>query len=62
MDKLRSGWHKSSYSDGGSNCVEVREHVAGANVRDTQNREAGALALPSEAWAAFMAAVRSAEL
>ncbi|GAB3441837.1 DUF397 domain-containing protein [Streptomonospora sediminis] len=62
MNESRSGWHKSSYSDGGSNCVEVREHIAGADVRDTQHREAGHLALPSAEWAAFLVAVKSAEL
>lgn len=56
------GWHKSTYSAGAQNCVEVREHVAGADVRDTQNTDAGHLALSPDAWAAFLVAVKSAEL
>lgn len=55
-------WHKSSFSGANNDCVEVRERVAGADVRDTQHREAGHLALPSAEWAAFLIAVKSAEL
>ncbi|MDA2808002.1 DUF397 domain-containing protein [Nocardiopsis suaedae] len=51
-------WHKSTYSDGGANCVEVREHATGADVRDTQNRDAGHLEFPSDQWAALIARVR----
>lgn len=52
-------WHKSSYSVNGSNCVEVREHTAGADVRDTQNRDAGHLTVPRSEWTALIAQVRS---
>ncbi|WP_408648662.1 DUF397 domain-containing protein [Streptomonospora mangrovi] len=55
-------WHKSRYSAGAENCVEVREHAAGADIRDTQNRDAGHLGVPSAEWAAFLVAVKSAEL
>lgn len=47
-------WHKSSYSPNGSNCVEAREHAGGADVRDTQNREAGHLAFDRAEWAALV--------
>ncbi|MCY9787363.1 DUF397 domain-containing protein [Nocardiopsis sp. EMB25] len=51
-------WHKSSYSPTqGHDCVEVREHEAGADVRDTQNRESGHLSLPASEWAALLASV-----
>ncbi|MCY9787359.1 DUF397 domain-containing protein [Nocardiopsis sp. EMB25] len=50
-------WHKSSYSSTGPECVEVREHEAGADVRDTQNRESGHLSLPASEWAALLASV-----
>ncbi|ASU57225.1 DUF397 domain-containing protein [Nocardiopsis dassonvillei] len=49
-----SDWHKSSYSGGTNECVEVREHSAGADVRDTQNRSRGQLAFTSDAWNAFV--------
>lgn len=56
-------WRTSSYSTAKGECVEVAETTTpGAAVRDTKNREAGHLALPSGEWAAFIAAVRSAEL
>ncbi|WP_061079484.1 DUF397 domain-containing protein [Nocardiopsis alborubida] len=49
-----SDWHKSSYSGGSNECVEVREHNAGADVRDTQNRSHGQLAFASDEWSAFV--------
>ncbi|GAB3460622.1 hypothetical protein GCM10027570_45790 [Streptomonospora sediminis] len=62
MSNSPEDWGKSSYSSGSGNCVEVRDHANGADVRDTQNREAGHLELSSDAWAAFLVAVKSAEL
>ena len=50
-------WHKSTYSDGGSNCVEAREFTAGADVRDTQNREAGYLTFDRMEWTALLQSV-----
>ncbi|MDS1268715.1 DUF397 domain-containing protein [Lipingzhangella sp. LS1_29] len=59
------GWHKSSYSsNGGPECVEVRRmHVAAAPValRDSKNRGAGHLTLPTHEWTAFLHAVRTSE-
>lgn len=52
-------WYKSSYSANGGNCVEVREVGSGADVRDTQNREAGHLTFASQEWAALLGGVRS---
>ncbi|XKK38887.1 DUF397 domain-containing protein [Nocardiopsis sp. ARC36] len=51
-------WHKSSYSANGGNCVEAREHTGGADVRDSQNRELGHLAVSAREWAALVNAVR----
>ncbi|GAB2511353.1 DUF397 domain-containing protein [Nocardiopsis aegyptia] len=52
-------WHKSSYSDGAHNCVEVAEgRVTG--VRDTQYRDRGPLDVPAGEWAALLASVRMA--
>ncbi|MEU5858860.1 DUF397 domain-containing protein [Nocardiopsis dassonvillei] len=45
-------WHKSSYSDGAHNCVEVAEGKT-VLVRDTQNREMGHIGFTSDAWTAF---------
>ncbi|MEV6819547.1 DUF397 domain-containing protein [Nocardiopsis dassonvillei] len=47
-------WHKSSYSPSHSNCVEAREHAAGVDVRDTQNRELGHLEFAASEWTALV--------
>lgn len=53
-------WHKSSYSGGnGGDCVEAREHIGGADVRDTQNREAGHLSFGADEWSALLGVVVS---
>nr|WP_026123552.1 DUF397 domain-containing protein [Nocardiopsis chromatogenes] len=49
-----SEWHTSSYSPNGSNCVEVREHAQGADVRDTKHRAAGHLSFSLDEWRAFL--------
>lgn len=54
-------WHKSSYSGGNNECVEVRENSTGADVRDTQNRSRGQLAFTSVAWGAFLASLAQAD-
>lgn len=51
-------WHKSGYSANGGNCVEVREFEAGADVRDTQNREVGHLTFARQEWAAVLATTK----
>ncbi|PSL00246.1 uncharacterized protein DUF397 [Murinocardiopsis flavida] len=60
---MNTQWHKSSYSgsDGG-NCVEVAEFPSEIAVRDTQNREAGHITVPSAQWAAVVAAAKSGAL
>lgn len=52
-------WHKSSYSDRNYNCVEVREHERGADVRDSQHREYGRLTFPASEWSAFLRDLRA---
>ncbi|WP_116243922.1 DUF397 domain-containing protein [Nocardiopsis sp. FIRDI 009] len=47
-------WHKSTYSENGSHCVEARETKNGADVRDTQNRELGHLSFSPSEWSAFV--------
>ncbi|MFE3459804.1 DUF397 domain-containing protein [Nocardiopsis aegyptia] len=52
-------WHKSTYSNTGGNCVEVREHATGADVRDSENPADATLAVPAGEWTALLAGVRS---
>ncbi|MGK5496943.1 DUF397 domain-containing protein [Streptomyces sp. URMC 125] len=48
-------WRKSSYSGGdGGNCVEVAAGPGAVRVRDSKDREGGALAFPPAAWSAFV--------
>lgn len=55
-------WRKASYSNGGGNaCVEVgkaRDAASVVMVRDTTNRDGGALAFAADAWQAFLATLR----
>ena len=52
-------FRKSSYSANANDCVEVADLPTGAAVRDTQNRNLGALAFPSSEWALLLSTVRS---
>jgi hypothetical protein len=58
---MNDQWNKSSYSNSkGGACVEAR--VADGptvQVRDTENRSAGHLSFPAEAWRAFVADLSS---
>lgn len=49
-----AGWHKSSYSSSEANCVEVAHAPAVVGVRDTKDRDGGALTLTPAAWTAFL--------
>ncbi|WP_030061746.1 DUF397 domain-containing protein [Streptomyces novaecaesareae] len=61
-DLSGASWVKSSYSNNGGNCVEVApDFPALAPVRDSKNPQGPALVFPAEAWASFLAAVRSGE-
>lgn len=52
-------WHKSGYSGSDNNCVERGILPTGRQaVRDTKDRERGALLFESSAWQAFVNAVR----
>ncbi|CAM3939786.1 DUF397 domain-containing protein [Nocardiopsis rhodophaea] len=59
---MNSMWHKSTYSSGGTNCVEAREHEQGADLRDSQHPGLGVLSFGSGEQAAFLAALRKEEL
>ncbi len=51
-------WHKSTYSAGDTNCVEVAEGVTTA-MRDTQNRELGHLTFAASEWTALVDSIKS---
>ncbi|MEU3309079.1 DUF397 domain-containing protein [Nocardiopsis sp. NPDC006832] len=46
-------WHKSTYSSGAHNCVEVSEGPT-TGVRDTKHRELGALFFSGGEWESFL--------
>jgi len=52
-------WRKSSYSgaDGGE-CVEVAAAGGIIMVRDTKDRNSGALMMPASVWRAFVSTVK----
>ncbi|WP_306369950.1 DUF397 domain-containing protein [Nocardiopsis sp. CC223A] len=55
---LPPNFRKSSYSSTDRDCVEVADlSTGGAAVRDTQNREAGHLAIPAGEWSALLRVV-----
>jgi hypothetical protein len=60
MERVNSAvWRKSSYS--GSNaggCVETASGSGLVLVRDTTNREGGALAFSAAAWERFLGTIR----
>jgi hypothetical protein len=52
-------WRKSSYSGAnGGSCVETASGDGVVLVRDTTNREGGALAFTADAWAGFTASLK----
>lgn len=53
-----NNWHKSSYSAGGGNCVEVAEGEQ-VLVRDTQNRCAGHLGFVPQEWNALLSVLHT---
>lgn len=49
-------WYKSTRSDGGNYCVEVRHNAATTLVRDAKGFGSGPiLEFPAAAWSAFLA-------
>ncbi|WP_150239663.1 DUF397 domain-containing protein [Nocardiopsis quinghaiensis] len=50
-------WHKATYSENSSHCVEVCERQDGADVRDTQNRELGHLSFGRREWTSLVTLV-----
>jgi Domain of unknown function (DUF397) len=51
-------WRKSTRSGTNGDCVEVGGAGRAVVVRDTKDRDGGALAFTPDAWAAFTASLR----
>ncbi|WP_026341490.1 DUF397 domain-containing protein [Actinomadura atramentaria] len=57
---MPTNWRKSTHSGGQhGNCVEAASTNTTVFIRDTANREAGALTLPTPAFAALLTAART---
>jgi hypothetical protein len=56
-------WHKSSKSSGGgSNCVEVAQLPSSIAIRDSKNRDGGALVVRSAAFRNLIESVKRGSL
>jgi hypothetical protein len=56
---MESTWRKSTYSDAnGGQCVETASDSGAVLVRDTTNRDGGALSFTARAWAEFTTALK----
>ena len=58
-------WFKSSYSNNGGACVEVAANLAASRgvvpVRDSKDPSGPALVFPADAFASFVAGVKTGE-
>jgi hypothetical protein len=54
----RAQWHKSSYSGGGNQCVEVAHVGENVAVRDSKNPAGGHLTFGAGEWKAFLGNAR----
>jgi hypothetical protein len=53
-------WRKSQRSNGSGACVEAASGAGTVAIRDTTNRDGGALSFSAIAWAAFMGGLKTA--
>jgi hypothetical protein len=51
-------WRKASFSNGSGSCIETAARTGTVAVRDTTNRQGGALVFTADAWRAFMGKIR----
>jgi hypothetical protein len=58
FDAARAVFRKSSYSEGGSGCVEACMIESRRLVRDSKHPEGGYLALDREAWASLLSQIK----
>ncbi|MFE7313201.1 DUF397 domain-containing protein [Streptomyces sp. NPDC057555] len=55
-------WFKSSYSNGGGNCVEVSDSFPNVvPVRDSKDPYGSTLVFPADGWTSFVSAVKQGE-
>ncbi|GAA5156969.1 MULTISPECIES: DUF397 domain-containing protein [Amycolatopsis] len=52
-----AAWRKSSYSGGGNDCVEVALLAERVGVRDSKDRDAGALSVSPSGWRGLLTVV-----
>lgn len=52
------GWHKSTYSGSGNNCVEVRTTGPGIAVRDSKKPHGAILVFTPSQWRAFTRSIK----
>ncbi|WP_198533523.1 DUF397 domain-containing protein [Streptomyces sp. AcH 505] len=55
-------WHKSSFSEGGNECVEVAVCAREVLARDSKDREGPEVAFSRSAWGEFLPALQSTGL
>jgi hypothetical protein len=58
MDRQYDDWRKASYSNGSGQCVETASGSGAILVRDTTNRDGGALVFTADAWASFISGLK----
>lgn len=51
---LPENWRKSTYSQANTDCVEIADNADVALIRDTKDRDGGALAVDRASFAAFV--------
>jgi hypothetical protein len=62
MTKLSRVWKKSSRSDPGGNCVEVRQSQTGdVQVRDSKDPDGPVLTFASAQWDAFVTGTKAGD-
>ncbi|MGW5937683.1 DUF397 domain-containing protein [Streptomyces celluloflavus] len=55
MSNSELAWYKSSYSgSSGDSCVEIATSPTTIHIRDSKNTAGPQLAVPANAWAAFV--------
>jgi uncharacterized protein DUF397 len=58
----RATWRKSSYSNGGGECVEVADLENGSRaLRDSKNPDDGMLTFDRQAWDSFVTGIKSGQ-